>query len=155
VNLVNWLLKKRPGSVAEVDDRIKITHDFGYSSTIWRCSGSSEVFRNPELADFYREFDGATLFSSTFKIAAKNEKKIVADVPLVFSLHDIQNRMDQYRIELPEPSIAFMYQAGIGIYSASQVSNKIFEYDTEMNEISTYTSLSNIIEEWLEAMEGG
>jgi hypothetical protein len=152
VNFLDWLLGKRPGTVTRTDDRIEIAHSHGDFSTIWvRRDGAASLPGQGDVAEFYKLYDGASLFSSTFKIAAIEEAKQRNGVKLAFSLKEIQEEFDRGKVVLPEPAVAFMYQAGIGIYCASTASEQIFEWDTETGEVSVFPSLVSIFEEWLDA----
>ena len=46
-----------------------------------------------------------------------------------------------------------MYQAGIGFYALGEKTEKIYEWDTEENELSgEYNSVEEVLGEWLEAL---
>jgi hypothetical protein len=152
MNITNWLLAKRPGRIVTVDEHVEITHNNGDRSTLWLQMESLMSWMQGEVRDFYSMYDGADLFSSTFKIAAISEKKKLGAVNVVFTLDEIQRELDVYNCTIPENASAFMYQAGIGIYSASHTSSRIYEFDTETGEVTQFESLISILEDWVDAI---
>ena len=87
--LLDWLLESRPGSVSEMEDRIEISHDSGEHSTLWKRSESADASGAlTTLGDIYTNYDGADLFSSTFKIASVNQPKSKNGVTITFDLGD-------------------------------------------------------------------
>lgn len=75
MSMFDWLLERRPGSVAQLNDRIWISHERGGNSSLWLNQGLLYPICHGELDEFYRLYDGADLFGSTFKIASINESK--------------------------------------------------------------------------------
>lgn len=152
MSLIEWLQEKRPGRFATVSDYIEIVHDSGEHSLLWFQHNQLANWMQGDVREFYKIYDGADFFSSTFKIAAINEKKKIADVSIVFTLDEIQQEFDLYNFVLPEKTSAFMYQAGIGIYTASHTSSRIYECDTETGDVTYFESLTSIFQEWLDAV---
>jgi hypothetical protein len=154
MNFADWLLLEQPGKIIIIDDRVEITHDCGDRSTLWLQNGPLLHWMQGELRDFYGMYDGADLFSSTFKIASISETKAVGGVDIIFTQDQIQRELDVCNFSLPERTSAFMYQSGIGIYSASHTSPRIYECDTETGDVTRFESLRSIFEEWLDAIAG-
>jgi hypothetical protein len=152
MNLVDWIVERRPGSVEKNAEYIRISHDNGEYSTFWIQRNELSAWLSGDVLEFYRQYDGADLFSSTFKIAAFLERKRVGTMDLAFTLAEMQKSLDGYEFSLPKDSSAFMYQAGIGIYAAEHFSSKIYECDTETMEVTSYSSLHLIFQEWMDAV---
>jgi hypothetical protein len=152
MNLVDWIVERRPGSIERNAEYIRISHDNGEYSTFWIQRNELPEWMRGDLLEFYRHYDGADLFSSTFKIAALLERKRVRTMNMAFTLAEIQQSLDGYKFSLPKDSSAFMYQAGIGIYAAERFSSKIYECDTETMEVTSYSSLHLILQEWMDAV---
>ncbi len=153
MKILNWLLTKQPGQVNEYNDRFEISHDSGEHSTLWKRE-SGEV---PEyfvgLGDIYIEYDGMDLFSSTFKISANTSPKSAEGVEIVDDIEKFNEYVTTMSPIFPEESIPFMYQAGIGLYAVGKKSGRIYEWDTELSELSgEYVNLEEIFEEWLNAI---
>ncbi len=153
MNILNWLLTKSPGQVNEFSDRFEISHDSGEYSTLWkRVSGEAPNYFIG-LGDVYTEYDGMDLFSSTFKISSNTSAKFSEDVEIVDSIEKFNEYVTMINPIFPEESIPFMYQAGIGIYAVGKKSGRIYEWDTELSELSNqYENLESIFEEWLDAV---
>lgn len=155
MSLLDWIKLNRPGVITEYPDRIEIEHEKGDHSTLWLNRGS-RVPAELEPLGLYHDYDGMDLFSSTFKIAALAESKGKNGVEIVFNLNQLGAELSSHGAKLPEPSIAFMYQQGIGFYSISKSdSNRIFEWDSEMEDLSDeFVSFLDILNEWKEAVDG-
>ncbi|WP_036254771.1 hypothetical protein [Methylobacter sp. BBA5.1] len=149
---IDWILEKHPGIIDEYDDRFEIRHNSGEHSTIWKNKSTKIIEGLSKLGDLYIKYDGMDLFSSTFKLFAKESPKSVEGVVLVGSLEEFNKYVSTMNPKFPEESIPFMYQAGIGIYAVGVRSGRIYEWDTEELELSgDYGSLDEIFEEWLDA----
>ena len=99
------------------------------------------------------DFDGADLFSSTFKIASISNSKCVGDIELVESLSKFQGWVNQLNPSFPENVVPFMYQAGIGVYAVGVESGKIYEWDDEQGALTDeFDSLAQVLTEWLDAV---
>lgn len=152
MDLLQWIKTNRPGSATEYSDRIEIAHDCGEHSTLWLRASSPcpEALRTTKVFDRY---DGADLFSSTFKVASIREPKFRDGVQLTFTLAEIASEFSAVRPSLPELSTPFMLQQGIGIYSVGNASGTIYEWDTELNELTdNFPSVVDVLVQWLEAI---
>ncbi|ODC03039.1 hypothetical protein BFW38_05240 [Terasakiispira papahanaumokuakeensis] len=155
MKLIDWINKNRPGTLTEHEDRFEINHISGEHSTLFKKTYATKAIKWPltGLEDLYVDFDGADLFSSTFKISSLESPKSVEGVELVSSQLTTNKLIKNRLIELPEKTIPFMYQAGIGFYTIGELSGKIYELDEEQNMISdTFNSLEDILNEWLDAI---
>ncbi|WP_419237711.1 hypothetical protein ACN08P_08965 [Photobacterium leiognathi subsp. mandapamensis] len=155
MKLLDWIKANRPGNVSEYDDRFEIEHQSGEHSTVFKnaeaYSGTMNSLKS--LGDTYTDFDGADLFSSTFKIASIFTPKYVGDVELVESLSKFQDWVNQLNPSFPESVIPFMYQAGIGVYAVGEESGKIYEWDDEQGALTDeFDSLEQVLTEWLDAV---
>ncbi len=152
--LIKWLLSHRHGEIQEFDDRIEIRHDSGEYSTLFKSHSNSCFKELDSLGDIYTDYDGADLFSSTFKNSSCISDKYVDDVALIESINSLSTYSTSIDAVFPEKVIPFMYQAGIGIYALGLDSKLIYEWDQEENAITeSYISLEQIFEEWLSAVE--
>jgi hypothetical protein len=152
MDLLQWIMTNRPGTMKEHPDRIEIDHDCGEHSTLWLTTGQlcPEALKNTEVFDRY---DGADLFSSTFKIASIKEPKFRGEVQLTFTLAEIGSEFSGIRASLPEPTTPFMLQQGIGIYAVGNVSGNIYEWDTELNKLTdNFPRVVDVLAQWLEAI---
>ena len=154
-NIIEWINVYRPGIITEEIDKVKIIHSNGEHSILWKID-SQLIF--PEkysiLKQFYEDFDGMDLFSSTFKIASIINPKIENNVTLTFSINEINNEYKKALKLISEPSIVFMHQAGIGMYALGMKTNAIYEYDDGYNKITNkYKNIFEIIYEWHKALE--
>ena len=153
MNVIDWILAKRPGELYEYDDRFEISHESGEHSTIWKDKSTGDSDELTNLGEIYAKYDGMDLFSSTFKISAKKSAKSVEGVELVDSIEEFGKYVSTMTPVFPEKSIPFMYQAGIGVYAVGVRSGRIYEWDTEELELSgEYGSLVEIFEECLDAV---
>lgn len=152
MDLLQWIKTNRPGTTTEYSDRIEITHDCGEHSTLWlRVKDSCpEALKTTEV---FNRYDGADLFSSTFKIASIREPKFRDGVQLTFTLVEIESEFLADTDSLPELVTPFMLQQGIGIYSVGNVSGNIYEWDTELNELTdNFPCIVDVLDQWLEAV---
>ena len=153
MKFLEWLLQKAPGKTVIGGELIEIAHDKDEESSIlWVNNGAAVPFPAGEVADFYREYDGGVLFSSTFQIVSLKDERHINGIPVVGTLADLQEEFASYGVALPERCLAFMYQAGIGIYSASLESSRIFLYDTELEEVNEIASLRAEVQKWMDAV---
>ncbi len=153
MNIINWILAKRPGKVDEYGDRYEISHDSGEFSTIFKNINSESGKWLKTLGDTYLKYDGMDLFSSTFKLSSMQSAKTVESVELVDSLRDLSKYVSTVGAKFPEDVIPFMYQAGIGIYALGKNSGRIYEWDIEeLTVTGEYSTLEDIFEEWLDAV---
>ncbi|HIF9420120.1 TPA: SMI1/KNR4 family protein [Photobacterium damselae] len=156
MKILDWIKVNRVGHIFDYEDRFEIEHQSGEYSILFK-NIAVDVFliELPEcLTDIYTNFDGADLFSSTFKIAALNSPKNIEGINLVDSLSEFKVWCEKLNPRFPEATIPFMYQAGIGIYAVGKESGKIYEWDEELEAISDeFDSLEQIFTEWLEAIE--
>jgi hypothetical protein len=155
MKLLDWIKTNRPGNVYEYDDRFEIEHQSGEYSTLFKNTGAYADRMNSyrALCDAYTSFDGADLFSSTFKIASISRPKSVEGVELVDSLSRFQAWVKQLNPAFPEKVVPFMYQAGIGVYAVGEESGKIYEWDDEQGALTDeFDSLDQVLAEWLDAV---
>ena len=155
MKLLDWLVANRPGNVSEHDDRYEIEHESGEHSTLFKNVGSPISNKSPlkTLGDIYCTFDGADLFSSTFKVASLVSPRSVEGVELVRSLHNFKDWLDKLDPNFSESVIPFMYQAGIGFYAIGEESGKIYEWDEEQGALSDeFDTLDKILKEWIDAI---
>lgn len=153
MDLLHWIKTNRPGTATEYSDRIEVEHDCGEHSTLWLRVAPlcPEALKKTEVFDRY---DGADLFSSTFKIASISEPKFRDEVQLTFTLAEIESELLAVKPSLPEFVTPFMLQQGIGIYSVGNVSGSIYEWDTELNELTgSFPSIVDVLAQWLEAVD--
>lgn len=155
MKFLEWLLLKAPGDTVMGSELIEIAHHKGEDSSIlWVNDGADVPFPAGEVADFYREYDGGVLFTSTFQIVSLKDDRFINGIPVVGTLAELQAEFDSYGVELPERCTAFMFQAGVGIYSASLESSRIFLYDTEREEVREIASLRAALETWIDTVWG-
>lgn len=155
MKLLDWIKANRPGNISEYDDRFEIEHQSGEHSTVFKNAEANIVTMNSlkPLGDTYTDFDGADLFSSTFKIASISTSKYVGDVELVESLSKFQYWVNQLNPSFPESVVPFMYQAGIGVYAVGAESGRIYEWDDEQGALTDeFDSLDQVLTEWLDAV---
>lgn len=153
MELIEWIQANRPGRVERLGDRIEVAHDSGEYSTIWYNTSKARRDDLEHLGDIYVLYDGMDLFSSTFKIAALKEPKGKNNVVLVQSLDQFAVDVQSANPRFPEQAIPFMYQAGIGFYALGIKSGKIYEWDTEDNQLSAeYAHVGDILNEWVESV---
>lgn len=154
MDIIDWIRLNRSGEIVEFTDRLEIEHDCGEHSTIWlNKSLDAESNGLDHLGGFFEKYDGADLFSSTFKIASAHEGKMLNNVKMTFSLEEINDELKSLKTTLPSGVTAFMIQLGIGIYSINESRDKVYEWDFELVELSdTYSSLFDILDEWKEAV---
>ncbi|GLO63600.1 hypothetical protein MACH09_41080 [Vibrio sp. MACH09] len=154
MKLMEWLLEHRPGVATELDDRFEIQHHSGEHSTLFKSQQlRKERTSLSGLDDIYTSFDGADLFSSTFKIAADSEPKYIGKVRLVDNLEQFQQWVDELKVSFPEKVTPFMYQSGIGVYAIGETSGKIYEWDDELEMLSDeFENIEDVFSEWLDAV---
>lgn len=154
MNLLDWIKENRPGTVSERADRIEVAHDCGEHSTLW--FNKDKECLHPILGlGIFQDYDGVDLFSSTFKVASLKKPKVRDGVQITFALKDIEKELLDLGASLPEKVTPFMIQQGMGIYSIGADSGKIYEWDTELNELTgEFSNFYDILSQWLEAVEG-
>jgi hypothetical protein len=155
--LIDWLNSNLPGLIEEKSDRFEFAHDSGDHSTIWKRDNPNinQSTLMDFLGDFYADYDGIDLFSSTFKIAAAESQRLRGGVKLISTLQEYKNEFDFLKPKLPEEYITFMIQQGIGFYSIGIKSGIIYEWDIDFNKISgEYQDLYQVFYEWLKAVRG-
>jgi hypothetical protein len=152
MSFVEWLLNERTIAKVEEDEMLILSHENDCRSSLWHQKEPLPDWIKGDLRYFYSKFDGGSLFDSTFIIAALSVPKSINSVGVVFSQSEIGRELAGYDFELPEPSVAFMYQAGIGIYAVGQRSGLIYECDTETGDVETHDNLRPIFEQWWEAV---
>lgn len=151
----DWLDSQYPDWRGEPGPEIRLHHSRGDVSSLWLRRPGSRVVPDGlgVVADFYSVFDGADLFSSTFKVCSLENAKSRGGVEIVPSLSALGADVRAAGYLFPSPAIPFLIQAGIGVYAASADSSKIYEWDTEEGAVSgTYSTLVEILEEWLAAV---
>lgn len=153
MDLLGWLKHAVGGKQVQVDDRIDVLHDTGSVSTLWLRSPESKVPAPLKgLGGVYEAFDGADLFSSTFKIASLSAPRMRGSVPITPTLEQIAEMAVSDGCRFPPGAVPFMMQAGIGFYAVDEQLPKIYEWDTEYEELAgEYEDVSAIFDEWLEA----
>jgi hypothetical protein len=151
VDILDWVQAKRPGAIAKAPDRIEIAHTTGERSTIWIAQQSARHLCVG--GGFYLRYDGADLFSSTFKIASSVRRER-AGVPLVSSFDELLVESRHLGVEFPQGTRPFMYQSGIGYYAVDG-NGCIHEWDTEIEGLTaTFPSIIDVLDEWLAALDG-
>lgn len=154
MDLLKWIQRERPGKLIEHPNRVEIEHVSGEHSTLWFNTGYECPDGLKGLDELFRKYDGADLFSSTFKIASIKEPKFRDGVQLTFTLDQIEAEFSKCDAALPGLAVPFMIQQGIGIYSVSDSGNVIYEWDTELDELSEeFPDLIAIFGQWLQAVE--
>lgn len=151
-DLVSWIRRFAPGVEQEGDGELRILHVKEGVSSLWYRKPEEQV---PEalrrLAGLYDSFDGADLFSSTFKIASLAVPRRRGSVAIVPSVDALVTMARTDGATFPEGCVPFMYQAGIGYYAVSQIGS-VLEWDTETREFSgEYDDVLSIFQEWLQA----
>lgn len=153
MDLLEWITTNRPGTLTEHSDRIEIAHECGEHSTLWLSQSQQYPIALREVKVF-DSYDGADLFSSTFKIASIKEPKFRGGVQLTFTLNDIADELSAANASLPEAATPFMIQQGIGIYSVGHTSRVVYEWDTELGELTEeFPSVVAVLDQWLQAIE--
>jgi hypothetical protein len=154
MSFFDWVITQCPGTVSQLRDRIEVAHENGDFSTFWLPSRSATI--SPELirlGDPYCLFDGIDLFSSSFKFASSEKEQAINGVALTPTIHAFADLAANLQFVFPEPATIFMTQSGIWYYAVAKSSGRIFEWDSEQNELSgEYASVIEIISEWLEAV---
>jgi len=153
VDFVNYLLSKAPGTIADLDNEVRISHSSGKVSVLWKNRGIPVPSDLDQLKDFYSSYLGASLFSSVFKICSISDNLKRGDVKVVFSIATLQQVILDERVRFPSDSIPFMTQAGIGYYALGP-DGTIHEWDTEEAALTgRFDGLCQIVDEWAMAIE--
>src|SRR5258708_7224658 len=90
--LVRYLASVVPGEIHRLEDRYQINHSNGNVSTLWlkpEGMGASSSLQRLHL--IFDEFDGADLFSSTFKVASLNSSRALNGVKITPTLAELAN----------------------------------------------------------------
>lgn len=155
MQIIDYVLMRRPGSVRKELEKIEITHDYGGVSTFWlRQSRSPLPDPLDKLADLYQLYDGIDLFSSTFKVASVHDRKSKNGIDITFTLSDLQAELSTYMHKKAAGKTPFMLQQGIGIYYLNDNEDGIYEWDTELSEITgKYSGVIDVIGEWCDALD--
>lgn len=154
MDLLSWIDKNRPGKVTSEGDRIEISHSSGEYSTLWLNLENNHPSGLIGLGDIYKKYDGIDLFSSTFKIASVGMSKGKNGVEITPTLKELSEELLAENAEIPQGSIPFMVQQGIGIYSFRSENGLISEWDSELSEFTQqFPDLTAIFDEWLIAVE--
>lgn len=153
MELLNWIISRRPGRIIEFDDRFEVEHNSGEHSTLFKNRSENGPLPLEKLGDVFTQYSGVDLFSSTFKLVSLENGKSVSGVELVESLKSFLTYVSKQSPKLPEKSIPFMYQAGIGFYVVGEKTGLIYEWDEEVGEVTgKYRTLEEIFDEWLDAV---
>jgi hypothetical protein len=153
MDIIEWIMRCRPGHIQDMGDRIEIFHDSGEHSTLWKRLDESYPEALEKLGPVYSKFDGMDLFSSTFKIASSHSPKAKNGVTLVFSLGQLQQEVSSRRCDFPSDSVPFMYQAGIGYGALVVKTGAVYECELDGGEPSDkYNSLEELMDDWLAAV---
>lgn len=151
-SLLDWLRHRAPGAEEVIADELRIRHGRRGVSSLWYRSDPIIVPPALRPLQLYETFDGADLFSSTFKVASIASGRVRGDVEIVPSLASLEADALREGAEIPTGATPFMVQAGIGIYSVAP-SGRIYEWDSELGEISgEYGDVLAILDEWWGAM---
>lgn len=86
------------------------------------------------LQILYGEFDGMTLFSSTFKVAAIEAPRALGGVPVVPSLKQLNSYAREDGAQFPEDVLPFMMQAGRGFYGVDP-GGSVYLWDQDDSEV--------------------
>ena len=154
MNFTEWLDAHCLGWRQQAGPEIQVQHATGEVSSIWLREEAEPLPAGlAAVQDFYSHFDGADLFSSTFKICALRRPKIRSGVELVPALAAFGIDAKAAGCEFPRGSVPFMVQAGIGVYAAAMSHSLIYEWDTEEGVMSgEYKGLVDILDEWVAAV---
>ncbi len=153
MDILDWIMQKRPGSIQDLGDHIEISHESGEYSTLWKrvndtCPASLHI-----LGPIYSSYNGMDLFSSTFKIAASDSPKGKNGVAIVFSLGELREEVSAIGCEFPKNSVPFLYQAGIGYGAVDVDTGAIYECDTDGGAVcDEYASIADLMDDWLAAI---
>lgn len=148
---VRYLANIVPGAILQMGDRYQINHSNSDVSTLWiRQEELTVPSQLHGLETIYSIFDGADLFSSTFKIASIRDSKTLNGVEITPSLAELAS------MAAAEPSLAgvaltpFMSEAGVWLYLFDPYSNVIHKWNLEEHEeCDSYSSINDVIEEWV------
>ncbi len=150
--LLDWLRHRAPGAEEVLTHELRIQHTGRGVSSLWYRADRIAVPPALQPLQLYETFDGADLFSSTFKVASIASGRVRDDVEIVPSIASLQAVAVREGAEIPTGATPFMLQAGIGIYSVAP-SGRIYEWDSELREISgEYADVFAILDEWWGAM---
>lgn len=150
----DWLDRHCPHWREQSGPEIQVRHVSGEVSSLWLRDGREPLPVGLDaVSDFYALFDGADLFSSTFKVCALRQPKVRTGVEIVPALDEFARDVKAAGCTFPEEAVPFMVQAGIGIYAVARGHSLIYEWDTETHALSgTYRGLTDILDEWLAAV---
>ncbi|PQO37440.1 hypothetical protein DTL21_05715 [Bremerella cremea] len=152
MDILDWILRNCPGRVETLADRIEVFHDNGDHSTLWCCNDEAGIQQLRALGSVYSRFDGADLFSSTFKFASSSVPRVKGGVTMTFTLGQLIREVESIGCKFPRTSVPFMYQAGIGYYAVDSRSGRIYEFDSETGDYDEYESLEQLLDDWLSAI---
>lgn len=153
MKFLDWILEYCPGALSELENRFEIEHKSGDFSTVFKGTSEQDVGSLAGLGDVYVDYDGADLFSSTFKVCSVRSAQEKNGVKLVESLASLEAYASEVHASFPEEAIPFMSQAGIGIYALGIHSGRIYEWDSEEQAITgAFGDLPEIFKEWLAAV---
>jgi hypothetical protein len=155
-NMLSWIRARAPGVEKDIDGELRVEHADRSVSSLWyrdRLQPVPEALQR--LGSIYDLFDGADLFSSTFKIASAVIPRVRGGVAIVPTLDSLSVMAHAEGVAFPSAYTVFMYQAGIGFYAVSQHGG-VYEWDTETGEISgQYDNVLEVFDEWFNATNDG
>lgn len=153
-SFIDFLVRLEPGEVSHGKESCQVLHNSGDVSTLWlknpEFSGEPRLAR---ISEFFSDFDGADLFSSTFKVASLFGDRVVNGNSIVGSFEDLRLLARKEHALSDEALIPFMTEAGVWLYLFDPVSSCIRKWDLEYHEeCDSYATLESIIEEWFSAV---
>jgi len=151
---VRYLASVVPGTIRRLEDRYQIDHTNGDISTLWlkeKTVIAPVSLQNLHL--IFDEFDGADLFSSTFKVASLNTSRALNGVEITPTLTELSNLVNTEPSLVSQRGVPFMAEAGIWLYLFDPASLMIHKWNIEDHEAcDSYASIQSIVEEWVKVV---
>jgi len=147
---IRYIASVVPGEIHKHEDRYQIEHSNGDVSTIWLKPAGVITPASLHQLCIFDEFDGADLFSSTFKIASTGISRCLNSVEITPTFAELDAIMGSEPLLSSTEVVPFMSEAGIWIYLLEPASSTIRKWNIEDHEeCDSYPSLKAIIEEWV------
>jgi hypothetical protein len=149
---ITLISDRLPGKVSETTEYFIVRHGSQFTSTLWKRYSDVEVPEPLGKIGFYRELDGADLFSGAFKIAAIARPKQIHGVEIAPSLAGLADEARAERLVLRGGAIPFMRHSAGWLYTTDEGSG-IVEWDLRHRGVrARCASLEEILRGWFEAV---
>lgn len=147
---IRYIATVVPGEIHRHEDHYQIKHFNGDVSTIWLKPSGMIMPSSLKQLRIFDDFDGADLFSSTFKIASTGTSRRLNGVEITPTYAELDAIIAGEPLLIGNEIIPFMSEAGIWIYLLESASSTIRKWNVEDHEeCDSYPSFEAIIEEWV------